>query len=88
MINEYTVPDFTDKPVKALFFGAIADKLGKHVSLLPASDVHVAADVVKAVGCEDFAPLLIAINQTQVNDMQTPIKAGDEIAIMPPFSGG
>ncbi len=74
--------------IKVLFFGLIADKLAKRNCLLPVHENMTVADVVSAVGCAGFNPLLIAVNQEQVNDMNTPIMAGDEIAIMPPFSGG
>jgi len=74
--------------IKVLFFGSIADKLGKRECLLPVSENMTVADVVSAVGCDNFKPLLVAVNQTQVNDMSLFVKDDDEVALMPPFSGG
>ncbi|MDQ6969699.1 MAG: MoaD/ThiS family protein [Mariprofundus sp.] len=74
--------------IKVLFFGSIADMLGQRERLLPAGEGMTLADVLKAVACADFKPLLVAVNQTQVNDMHRLVKAGDEVALMPPFSGG
>jgi len=56
--------------------------------VLPVKAGMTIADVVHAAGCEDFKPLLVAVNQDQVNNLNTPVKAGDEVAVMPPFSGG
>jgi len=74
--------------IKILFFGSIGDRLGKRQCSLPVETGMTLADVLRAVGCDDFKPLLVAVNQNQVNDMHTLIKPGDEVAIMPPFSGG
>ncbi len=74
--------------VQVVFFGSIADKLEKRNCLLPASEGMAVADVVDSVGCGDFHPLLVAVNQEQINDMSLLVKDGDEVAIMPPFSGG
>jgi len=74
--------------IKVLFFGSIADRLGKRECKLPVGESETVADVVSAVGCDDFKPLLVAVNQTQVNDMSLFVKDGDEVALMPPFSGG
>ncbi|MDQ7005185.1 MAG: MoaD/ThiS family protein [Ghiorsea sp.] len=72
--------------IKILFFGMIADKVGKQSTTLQGD--MMLGDVIKAVGCADIKPLLIAVNQEQVTDMSIIIKAGDEVALMPPFSGG
>jgi len=74
--------------IKILFFGSIADRLGLREQVLSAHNDMPISDVVKAVGCDDFNPLLVAVNQIQVKDMNTTVKAGDEVALMPPFSGG
>lgn len=72
--------------VRVLFFGSIADKLGKRS--LDVSPNQSLAEVIEAANCAAFAPFLIAVNQEQVNDMSFKVKTGDEVAIMPPFSGG
>ncbi len=77
------------KPViKILFFGSIVDRLGKHECSLPVDAEMTLSDVLNAVSCAEFKPLLVAVNQRQVHDMNLPVKSGDEVAIMPPFSGG
>ncbi|MBL4775503.1 MAG: MoaD/ThiS family protein [Mariprofundus sp.] len=74
--------------IKILFFGSIADKLGKRECSLPAHESMTVTDVMNLVGCDDFKVLFVAVNQTQINDMKTLINDGDEVALMPPFSGG
>ncbi len=74
--------------VNILFFGSIADRLGKRACSLDISDYMTVANVVEAVGCEGIQPLLVAVNQEQVSDMSLIVKNGDEVALMPPFSGG
>jgi len=72
--------------IKVLFFGMIADKVGeKSISL----EGNIAlGDLITQVGCGDVKPLLVAVNQEQVKDMSLVVSDGDEVAIMPPFSGG
>jgi len=74
--------------IKVLFFGSVAAKLGQRECVLDAGEPMRIADVVALVGCGDFKPLLVAVNQEQVNDMNMIVKDGDEVALMPPFSGG
>jgi len=74
--------------IHVLFFGSVADKLGQRECSLPVCEAMTLSDVVSAVGCECFKPLLLAVNQSQVNDASTQVNAGDEVAMMPPFSGG
>jgi len=74
--------------IKILFFGTIADKLGQRSLDMPAQEGVKLVDVLQKLGCESFRPFLVAVNQEQVSDEQQLIHAGDEVAIMPPFSGG
>lgn len=74
--------------IKILFFGGIADKLGHRSLDMPAQEGLKLVDILQSVGCEPFRPFLVAVNQEQINDEQQLIHAGDEVAIMPPFSGG
>jgi len=72
--------------VRIMFFGAIADKVGmRHLDMQPGKSL---AGVIQELDCEDFSPFLMAVNQEQVHDMNILLKTGDEVAIMPPFSGG
>lgn len=72
--------------IKVIFFGTIAERLGKRS--LDVSPNQSLAEVIEAADCAAFSPFLIAVNQEQINDMSFKVKAGDEVAIMPPFSGG
>jgi len=72
--------------INVFFFGAVADKLGKR-----SADVQAGlslAELVEQVDCADIQPLLVAVNQEQVHDMGYVLQDGDEVALMPPFSGG
>jgi len=71
-----------------LFFGSISDNMGKRKCLLPTESGMTLADVLSAVACDNLKPLLVAVNQEQVTDMNMIVKDGDEVALMPPFSGG
>jgi len=66
----------------------IASKLGQHEMILPDVDGMTINDVVSLVKCEQFQPLLLAVNQEQVHDLSYVVRDGDEVALMPPFSGG
>ncbi len=72
--------------IKVLLFGMIADQAGKKLALLQ-GEMRL-DDLITAVGCADFKPLLVAINQEQVHDRSMIVNDGDEVALMPPFSGG
>jgi len=74
--------------IKVLFFGSIVDKLGRREYSLAVNEGMTLAEVVRAVGCDVLTPVLVAVNQEQVNNMHMPVKSGDEVALMPPFSGG
>ena len=72
--------------IKILFFGAVADKLGKRSVDVEAS--LSLAELIAQLGCADMQPLLVAVNQEQIQDMDYIMQDGDEVALMPPFSGG
>ncbi len=72
--------------VKILFFGAVADKLGKR-SVDAQAGVSL-SELIAQLGCADMQPLLVAVNQEQIQDMDYIVQDGDEVALMPPFSGG
>ena len=72
--------------IKVLFFGMVASKLGKQG--IDIEGEKSLADLIKQVGCADIKPLLVAVNEEQVFDKSMMIKDGDEVALMPPFSGG
>jgi len=72
--------------IKVLFFGAVANKLGKCSA--DAQGGLPLAELIVQFQCEDIQPLLVAVNQEQTHDMDYIVKDGDEVALMPPFSGG
>jgi len=74
--------------VNVLFFGVIAARLGEHKRAVAISEGMTLSDLLVTVGCNDFKPLVLAVNQTQVKDLNRKLSSGDEVAIMPPFSGG
>ena len=74
--------------INVLFFGAIADHMQKRECLLPGHEPMTIEEMVSAVGCADLQPLLVAVNQVQIHDTDYLLHAGDEVALMPPFSGG
>jgi len=75
-----------NKTVKVIFFGLVAEQVG-HKSIKIQSGKTL-ADVIAEVGCVDIHPLLVAVNQEQTHDMDYVLQDGDEVALMPPFSGG
>jgi len=74
--------------VRVLFFGMIATRLGQRERMVPATHNMTLATLVSMLDCAGIKPLLLAVNQQQVSDPDLLINDGDEVAIMPPFSGG
>jgi molybdopterin synthase sulfur carrier subunit len=72
--------------VKVLFFGQVAEQAGCKSKEAQAG--QSLADMIAEVGCADIQPLLVAVNQEQTHDMDYMLQDGDEVALMPPFSGG
>jgi len=66
----------------------IASKLGQHEMILSDVDDMTINDIVSLVKCDQFYPLLLAVNQEQLHDLNYVVQDGDEVALMPPFSGG
>jgi len=72
--------------IRVLFFGHIAEDLGcKSMDIQSGKSL---ADVIDELGCADIQPMLVAVNQEQTTDMDYVLQDGDEVALMPPFSGG
>lgn len=72
--------------IKVLFFGVVADKVGKKTMEICAE--VCLGELIRQMACVEIKPLLVAVNQEQVHDMSIILKDGDEVALMPPFSGG
>lgn len=80
--------------IKIRFFAVIKERLGKEDISLDLSKGSV-AEIIRAIG-EDFPNFesvlksfnaMIAVNH-EMADMDTIVKDGDEVAFIPPFSGG
>lgn len=78
----------TPSATRVLLFGAVAERVGKRACTLTVEQEISVDELIRQVGCAGMEPLLVAVNQEQMNNMQSMIKAGDEVAIMPPYSGG
>jgi len=78
----------TGMTIRVLFFGSVAERLRRREYELAADVPMTLAEVVSKSGCKQIHPLLVAVNQEQVNDLNRVVKHGDEVALMPPFSGG
>jgi molybdopterin synthase catalytic subunit len=79
--------------IRVLFFGALKDVIGRGEESLPLKDGDTVADVLAAYrlshpALEKWVPsLAVSVNQ-QYSSASTALKAGDEVAFLPPVSGG
>ena len=71
--------------LQILFFGNLKEVLKKESLTIKYEEEMILADVVKHLGISP--PFLCAVNQA-IAPVSTLLKDGDEIAFMPPFSGG
>jgi molybdopterin converting factor subunit 1 len=79
--------------VRVLFFGILKDLAGKSSDLLELRDGASVRDVLEHYALrmprlrESLASLAVAVNQ-EYSGADTRLKSGDEIALLPPVSGG
>jgi molybdopterin converting factor small subunit len=76
--------------IKVKLFGILAEKAGK--TALEWENAPTLQDLASQLK-ESFPALgetvwIMALNQTIEHQMNTPLKDGDEVALMPPFAGG
>ena len=79
--------------VRVLFFGMLKDRMGKSSDLLELPDgasirdllAHYATEVPRLK--ESLPALAVAVNQVYASP-EAKLKAGDEVALLPPVSGG
>jgi molybdopterin synthase catalytic subunit len=78
--------------VKMIFFAQCADWIGKKEMLFEQDGSVPVADLI--LNHEELTPILehkgmlrVAVNE-EIADFDTEVKDGDEVAIMPPVSGG
>ncbi len=81
-----SIAQIEGKRVKILFFGVVADKFGKRSAEAQAG--ITLSELIEQVGCTENQILLVAVNQEQIHDLDYVVQDGDEVALMPPFSGG
>jgi molybdopterin converting factor small subunit len=89
------MPTITSRPtvtLKVLLFASYADRLGRDsldLSVEPGTTVGGVLELVRGMPGGDQLPPrpLCALNLAHV-DGDTPVKAGDELAILPPLAGG
>ncbi len=74
--------------VKVIFFGVIKEKIGKDFSIVKVLDTNTLMNEFKTqysfLNTLDFK---LAVNQ-QLIFLNTILNEGDEVALLPPFSGG
>lgn len=79
--------------VRVLFFGMLKDRMGKSSDLLELPDGASIRDLLAhyetEVPClkESLPALAVAVNQVYASP-EAKLKAGDEVALLPPVSGG
>ena len=79
--------------VRVLFFGVLKDLTGRSVEILTLPDRSTAADVVEHYERElprlkgAFSSIAVSVNQKYA-DRAEELTAGDEVALLPPVSGG
>ncbi len=74
--------------IRVLYFANLRERLGKSREVVEAEGIQCAADVWRRVSAfPPSANVLIAINQEYAS-MDSPVRAGDEVAFFPPVTGG
>ncbi len=77
--------------INVLFFGNLAAKTKTREAQIEADNIKTVSDLLKIL-MEKYPELpksyyMVAVNQEKV-DADSIVKDGDEVALMPPFSGG
>jgi molybdopterin converting factor subunit 1 len=80
---------FWDMRVRVLYFGVLKDAFGRAGSDVVLADGASVADLLKVVrGQEGFwDSIAVAVNQEYAKGSDV-LKEGDEVALLPPVSGG
>ena len=78
--------------IRVQLFASYAERLGQSVIELPAEGLRTAGDVLDRLralprGSAIGPSTLVAVNLRHA-PRETPVKSGDEVAIMPPLAGG
>jgi molybdopterin converting factor small subunit len=75
--------------IEVMVFGELAERTGFHsMKMLHLSDTAgVVAEIRRRCPDIESLPFLVAVNKEVIRE-NTPLKDGDQVVLMPPFSGG
>ncbi len=79
--------------VKVLYFSSIKDRLKKNKEFFEIEENSTVSDLIKEIQkkypdlSENIKKIMVAVNE-EYADMQTKLKNGDTVALIPPVSGG
>jgi molybdopterin synthase sulfur carrier subunit len=74
--------------ISVRYFASLRERLGRSQDLVDAAGLGCVADVWSRVSSEPLpANSLVAINQEYAS-VDSPVRAGDEVAFFPPVTGG
>ena len=71
--------------VQVLLFANLKEELGWESADYAVTEAATPSDLIAAMGLD--GPVLCAVNRAQV-ELTHPLSDGDEVALMPPMSGG
>ncbi len=76
-------------PIKVLYFASLKETFGCSGQQLSSDEVNTVGDVwnVVSAGHTFHQSVLHSVNQ-EYAELDTPVKAGDEVAFFPPVTGG
>jgi molybdopterin synthase sulfur carrier subunit len=74
--------------ISVKYFASLRERLGRSQDVVDAAGLSCVADVWNRVSSESLpANSLVAINQEYAS-VDSPVRAGDEVAFFPPVTGG
>ena len=83
--------------INVIFFASLREQLGvgtAEIALADAPDIDALVNYLVQTNGDEWAEILrddnnlVAVNQALVSDTTTRLKAGDEVAFLPPVTGG
>ena len=90
VLQVFAMTKSPERTLQVLLFASLRDQAGwnEQCILLPDQDVVTAEDIWHQLKLGPRPPSVqISINQQLVNSL-TPVQVGDEVAFLPPFTGG
>jgi sulfur-carrier protein len=76
--------------IKILLFAGLKDRVGQSTltwDKVPITVSNLKEELQKTPGLENFAGIMVAVNETYAQDEKV-INDGDTVALIPPVSGG